>query len=170
MNGAVAPAAEPPPDSPPPVRRRPGCAISGCGCLVVLILAIAVHSLVFRTCLVHTRGRSIRAGMSPAEVLDQTSPGFIACRGQKVGPQGEEHWLTIRPDGVIVDGTAEDGPHKIPEALGREIEARMKASPGDSFVLTFVFLTDFPPRTSLPVEFGPDARVRRVHPIVYGPK
>jgi hypothetical protein len=105
--------------------------------------------------------------MSPAEVFER-APGYQTCLGQKIGPNGREAWLRVDAGGVIHEGKDATA-HANGRDLGRAIEDRMKADDGDSYRLTFVYATTFPPRSSLPVEFAADARVTRVHAVVYGP-
>lgn len=153
---------QPPQDASKPPRTR-SCLFQGCGCLAVLALLLLAQLPLF---LKASRARdSVKVGMTPAETLESAA-GYTWCTARPLG-EGATPDMELRVTSLSLnEGTAVRAFASRAE-LGAFLEQHMRSS-GRAWALTFGYIRQVPPRQYFGVEFGPDARVRKVSAVWNG--
>jgi hypothetical protein len=97
--------------------------------------------------------------MTPAEVFERARGYFVCTLSSKPEEPGGPRLQVF--GWALVEGDTRR-PFDSAAELGRALEERMKQQPGAAWTASFGYITNIPRRTYFSVEFGPDARVRRV--------
>jgi hypothetical protein len=103
--------------------------------------------------------------MTPDETLESAA-GYAWCTARPLG-DGATPVTELRVTGSSVNEGSEVRAFANRTEVGEFLEARMRSS-GHPWVLNFGYVRPMPPRQYFDVEFGPDARVRKVSAVRNG--